>query len=86
MLDFGTILFGFGFIFFLLLYIDKVLEGKISEIITHFYFRFKSHYDVEREDTEKKITDRLERIEKKIDSLFTLILNSRNDKRNKKNE
>lgn len=82
MLDFGTILFGFGFIFFLLLYIDKVLEGKISEIITHFYFRFKSHYDVEREDTEKKITDRLERIEKKIDGLVTLILNARDNKKN----
>ena len=82
MLNFGTILFGFGFIFFLLLYIDKVLEGKISEIITHFYFRFKSHYDVEREDTEKKINRRLERIEKKIDSLVTLILNARDNKKN----
>ena len=58
----GQGLFMFGFVFFLLVFIDKSLDGKLNDVVSHFFFRGKAHEDVEREEQTKQIEKILERI------------------------
>ena len=58
----GQLLFQIGFIFFSLVFLDKTLDGKLNDVVAHFFFRGKAHEDIEREAQTKNIEKIIERI------------------------
>ena len=77
----GTV-WSLGLLFFILVYIDKQLDGKISSIVASFHFRGKAHNDVEREDQTKKIIAQIEKLLIEHESRIIIKILNERDKKN----
>lgn len=80
---FGTGIFSFGFLFFLAVFLDKSLSGKISATIAHYYHRGKAENAVDNDFFMRDLKNSIrEIIREEISAIFIQHLDER-DKKNK---